>query len=273
MTEQKNIVHRGKSAEEITGIPKITSTPEITDALEITDTPEIAHTPEITDIPKITGILLAGGLSRRMGQNKALMPVGKRISIEQVLHALSPVCRNLLISANDPGRYAFLGMSVIPDVYPGKGPLAGIHACLRASATSWSLVAACDMPLVTADMAQDLVRLILEESVGTVQADVPDHEVIEQGEEERIGRVQAVIPVVEGRPQPLFALYHRSVMTSLEARLQLDELRLMDWLQELAVTYVPVEHLQAGAWGQGLFNMNRPQDYEEVIVKYRDNQP
>ncbi|QCT04638.1 formate dehydrogenase family accessory protein FdhD [Paenibacillus algicola] len=201
----------------------------------------------------ITGILLAGGRSRRMGQDKALLRFGRLSCIEQVQSALSVVCSDLLISANASRSYDFLGLPRVEDQYPGQGPLAGLHAGLKAARTSWSLVSACDMPLVTEGMASDLARM--------VRSLTP------------MGKVQAVVPVAEGRPQPLFAAYHDSAATVLEQRLQRGELRMMDALGELTVKWVPLEELAVceslHRWREGLFNMNEPKDYERLKGLHR----
>lgn len=208
-----------------------------------------------------TGIVLAGGASRRMGCDKALLAVGGVASIERVALRLREVCNKVLLSLNDPRPYSFLGLQPVRDIYTGKGPMAGLHACLSVSYTTWNAVAASDMPLVTADIIRALLRIATDGPLkpepevlgGTIvqHADAALHD--------------AVIPIMDGKPQPLLAVYHRDVCSSLDYRLRRNELRMMDWLNDLNVLYVPVEELSrltGTEAAKGLFNMNRPEDFE-----------
>ena len=76
---------------------------------------------------RVTGVIQAGGKSTRMGgQPKALLELGGRRIIERVLDAVAPVVDDVLIVTNTPALYAFLGVPMVPDVYPGPR-LAGRH--------------------------------------------------------------------------------------------------------------------------------------------------
>ena len=200
---------------------------------------------------EVTGILLAGGQSSRMGTDKALLPVQGSASIERAAEALKTVCSRVLLAAREASRYEFLGLEQAADHFPGKGPMAGLHAGLTASQTEWNAAAACDMPLVTGDMIKALVQ-------AAIQAERQ-----EGGAAMQVKPLEAVIPVLDGRPQPLLAVYRRSVQHSLEQCLGRGELRLMFWLRSLNALYVPAETLFAD--GRGLYNMNNPADYETVL--------
>ncbi|WP_422658646.1 molybdenum cofactor guanylyltransferase [Paenibacillus sp. EC2-1] len=214
----------------------------------------------------LTGIVLSGGSSRRMGRDKAMLPVGSVTSIERTALSLRAVCREVLISISNPKSYEFLGLRTVRDIYIGKGPMAGLHACLNRSETAWNMVVACDMPFVSAETMQALIQIAAgdmtrETEVEKTRADLP-HDL----RDEAVGRTEldAVIPVVGGKAQPLFALYHRDVQTSLANCLSRNELRMMDWLAQLHVLYVPVGDLSQRVGREttrDLFNMNEPEDY------------
>lgn len=190
----------------------------------------------------VTGIVLAGGASRRMGRNKALLPMGGVSLIERTVRALGKVSRRVIISTNEPESFRFLGVECVPDFYAGKGPMAGLHAALRASNSTWNVVAACDMPYIHEQFLHGLLNLV------NVQ-----------------GTAEAVIPVVQGRIHPLLAVYRREVVTSLERKLQAEQLRMVEWVQELQAVYVNEERLEAVTSldpQKVLFNMNTPDDYE-----------
>ncbi|AYB47665.1 molybdenum cofactor guanylyltransferase [Paenibacillus lautus] len=191
---------------------------------------------------QVTGIVLAGGASRRMGRNKALLPMEGMSLIERTVHALDKVSGRVILSANDPGPYQFLGLECVPDLYVGQGPMAGLHAALKSSRSTWNLVAACDMPYIHERFLQGLLDL----------ANMQD-------------TADAIIPVVEGRMHPLLAAYRREAAESLERRLIRGQLRMVEWVQELNAVFANEEEL-AEVTGLDprriLFNMNTPVDYK-----------
>ncbi|WP_411552433.1 molybdenum cofactor guanylyltransferase [Paenibacillus lautus] len=191
---------------------------------------------------QVTGIVLAGGASRRMGRNKALLPMEGMSLIGRTVHALDKVSGRVILSANDPGPYQFLGLECVPDLYVGQGPMAGLHAALKSSRSTWNLVAACDMPYIHERFLQGLLDL----------ANMQD-------------TADAIIPVVEGRMHPLLAAYRREAAESLERRLIRGQLRMVEWVQELNAVFANEEELTEVTGldpRRILFNMNTPVDYE-----------
>ena len=97
----------------------------------------------------LSGIILAGGASRRMGQNKAeLRLMGKTLLQRQIEKMSALGIQDVMLSGADCP--ALPGVRVIPDEYPGKGPLGGLHACLRAARNPSCLVVSVDAPLIPA---------------------------------------------------------------------------------------------------------------------------
>jgi molybdopterin-guanine dinucleotide biosynthesis protein A len=190
-------------------------------------------------------IILAGGKSSRMGTNKALLKIKEMPNVERILTALRPHFPHPILVTNDPDLYHFLGIQTVTDYFPGKGPLAGIHAGLAASPFEVNVSAACDMPFVSAELAKDLI----EKSLG----------------------YDAVIPVIGGKQQPLFAVYKKSLMGVMEEKLQNDKLRMKDLLDEVNVLYVTEQELRVGErLEQIFFNMNHPHEYEEALQLAED---
>src|ERR1700716_3400762 len=90
-------------------------------------------------------VILAGGLSRRMGRDKASLPAGDGTLIEHLARRLAPVVDET-IGAGGSGRSSLPGVIMVDDRYPGLGPLAGIHAGLRAARYRHVWVVGCDLP-------------------------------------------------------------------------------------------------------------------------------
>lgn len=209
---------------------------------------------DLMDQTKVTGVVLAGGRSSRMGTNKALLTVGSRKVIETLISAMSGVAEDVWIAANDREAYQDFGRTIVPDLLPGQGPLSGIHAALHATKTPWVLVAACDMPFVPPEL------------FGFLQDAVNEAEASHTG----VQGCQAVIPVEQGRVQPLLAAYHVSALPALEESLRSGKLRMTDWLEQLEVRYVSEEDVARATGrdaGHVFFNMNSPEDYERAVRK------
>lgn len=200
---------------------------------------------------KYTGIILAGGQSSRMGQNKALLTIQDHTIIERVAKALIPVVSSLWIAGNLNADYSFLDMPTIDDHFPGQGPLSGLHAGISTIISDWYVVSACDLPFASTALMQYLIQC----------TDNKD--------------IQAVIPVQAGRIHPLYAVYHLSVLPSLEQALHSQQLRVRDWLDQQRVHYVEIESLidhevEVDSSFQriseySLYNMNDPQSYKQVL--------
>jgi len=189
--------------------------------------------------PMITGVVLAGGNSRRMGFNKALLEVGGCRLVERVVHALREAFGRVMLVANEPADYLYLGMPVVSDIFPGRGPLSGIHAALVHAGTPYVFVAACDMPLADTRLARFLA-----------------------------GRAHGfdVVVVREGvYLEPMFAVYSRNCLTPVEALLRRDRARVTDFFPSVRVKYIERWELPPGIDFEGVFlNVNSPRDLERA---------
>jgi molybdenum cofactor guanylyltransferase len=182
-----------------------------------------------------TGVVLAGGASRRMGRDKSLLEVGGRTLLEHVAAQVSLAVDEVLVSANDPERYAFAGLRVVPDERPGEGPLMGIYSCLLAARHDRMLVAACDIPELPLSFLQSMLRLA--------------------------ARADIVAPRdAAGRLHPVLAVYRRSIAPMARAVLARGERRVAALCSEagLRTDYVS---LPEGSWYR---NLNTPADYERM---------
>jgi molybdopterin-guanine dinucleotide biosynthesis protein A len=110
--------------------------------------------------PPTLGVILAGGLSRRMGGNdKALLLLADRTLLEHATDRLAPQCESVIFNANgDLSRFAGMRLPVVPDSVPDHpGPLAGILAALEWSAAhrpdiDWVVSAPADTPFIPRDL-------------------------------------------------------------------------------------------------------------------------
>jgi molybdopterin-guanine dinucleotide biosynthesis protein A len=134
-----------------------------------------------------------------MGRDKAFLPLPGRSGetlAQSVARAVMEAAGNATL-VGDPERYGPLGHPVIPDLYPGEGPLGGILTVLEHTAADWNLVAACDMPGLTADFLRKLL-----ETARAQEADI----------------LLPVGPV--GKPEVLCAVYRKRALEGLAAAFQ-----------------------------------------------------
>ena len=184
------------------------------------------------------GWVLTGGASSRMGFDKALAEIEGRAMAALVAETAAKVCEMVSL-VGDPARYGGLGLPVIPDNFPGCGPLAGMEAALGATTGEWNLIVACDMPAL--DMAV-LTRLFAEGA----DCAVPQYE--------------------DGMVEPLCAVYHRRCHSAIRAALEGGVRKVTDALgmlqaQALVVRYVRVEQRDAFA------NLNTTRDLADYQRK------
>jgi molybdenum cofactor guanylyltransferase len=185
-----------------------------------------------------TAIVLAGGQSRRMGQDKALLPLEGRPLLEHVVDRLRPLFPEILVSAGQTDREPLPGVRVIPDEAPGHGPLMGIASALAASSHALNFVVACDMP----EIDERLVRRLLAAARGHDGAVPLDR---------------------EGRFEPLFAVYDRRVLPTVRARLAEGRRRIVSLYEDHDIVELPLA-------GAGLVNLNTLEDYESFTCKGAD---
>ena len=203
------------------------------------------------EVSKWTGIILAGGQSSRMGTNKALLELNGSSVLTHIAEAIRPAVSRIIVSAGpNEAIYSLMGderFECIQDDYPGKGPLAGLHAALKASSTDWNLVSACDMPLLQTSFFDGLKKLT-----------------------EQYPTSSAIVPCVEGRIHPLAGVYHRRILPELEQCLIHERLRVTRWLEQIGCRYVETAELeQAGVLRPELqlSNMNTPEEFEHVRLR------
>jgi molybdopterin-guanine dinucleotide biosynthesis protein A len=147
------------------------------------------------DTKDICAVILAGGRSRRMGFNKALLDVGGQPMIQILIDRVRPLTDQILISSNDDSSYRFLNFPVVPDHFTECGPLAGFHAAMLWNTCSLYLMLACDLPNLRAPVLFNLLSLA-------------------EG-------FDAVIPrTKDGLVHPLCAVYRRTCLPSIEKALQ-----------------------------------------------------
>jgi molybdopterin-guanine dinucleotide biosynthesis protein A len=190
----------------------------------------------------LTLSIQAGGESRRMGSDKALISFLGQPLILRVLNRLARVADEVLVTSNQPDNYRFLGLTPIPDLLPGSGALGGLYTALSAAGHPYVAVVACDMPFVSPELlAFELVML-------------------------RQSGADAAIPRTEVGTEPFHAIYRRDtclphVWTALEA----GKRRVDAWFDQVDIHYLSRSECLPYDPGQLAFlNINTPEDLKKA---------
>ncbi|WP_096198877.1 molybdenum cofactor guanylyltransferase [Bacillus sp. FJAT-45350] len=193
----------------------------------------------MTQTIPITGVLIAGGQARRFGAAKAFALYNEKPFYKYSLEALASLSTDTLIISHPDLVDEFMKREAVPiytdiEPYQGCGPLAGILTAINYTTTDWYLIAPCDTPLLTAELLQDIA------SAKTNQDD-------------------CVIPIVEGRKQPLIALYHRRTKTIIEELLKEGIYKVGALLERVEVNY-----LEASTKKKAFNNVNTKEDLLKI---------
>ena len=185
-------------------------------------------------IEDCTALILAGGESQRMGQDKACLLFSGMTLLEKISSVLQPMFASILVSTKEPRPTCAL-----PQVldHPGhKGPLAGLTAGLEQSRTSWVFAIGCDMPFIVPALIEYLSSL-------------------------REG-CDAVVPIVSNHPQPMAAFYSgRGLETLHELMSDGASHSMREFLDRISVRYVNEEELKEhDPMLRTFFDLDTPQD-------------
>ena len=201
----------------------------------------------------ITGIILSGGKSTRMGENKSLMKLGDRTVIEHTLLLMQSLLSEVILITNTPDEYKFLNIPLFEDVYKYRGPLAGIHSGLLNSTTEENFVISCDIPLITKEIIEYIIKYDTPHPITVCRAD--------------------------GYIQQLAGKYSKSLTPKIEALLKIEKDETRDSNQKKRkckvhslLDIVGAEIIEAkdlDFYSDGIFlNMNRQEDYQKILSKF-----
>ncbi|MBI2810941.1 MAG: molybdenum cofactor guanylyltransferase [Candidatus Melainabacteria bacterium] len=104
----------------------------------------------------VTALVLCGGKSRRMGRPKAFLPFEGTTMVNHVLNQVRDLFAEVFIVANEPDNYEDLGVDVVKDILPYRGPLGGILSGLLVAKHEYTFVIACDMPFVDKRLIREM---------------------------------------------------------------------------------------------------------------------
>ena len=190
-------------------------------------------------------VLLAGGKSRRMGKDKRFLRWTSSIQgrpqtlLQHVIARASELTDDIIVVTNDSLDVA--PARPVTDIHPDSGSLGGIYSGLMSICNNLAFVAAADMPFIDTHLVKTLM--------------------------ERVGEADAVVPVIDDRPEPLHAVYRKTCAASMHARIISNQLKIAPVFNALKTEWVSeVELRKIDPALRSFRNLNTPLDYRQALA-------
>lgn len=186
-----------------------------------------------------SAVVLAGGRSSRLGQDKAFLRINGQFLIETILEKLAQLSDEVIVVADDIEKYEQFEAVVVGDVFPGQGALGGIYSGLRAATRNRSLVVACDMPFLNLSLLRYMQGL------------APQYDV--------------VIPRMGRLTEAVHAIYSCNCLPFIEEQLQVGDLRIISFFPQVRVRYVDRDEMDTfDPEHLSFFNINSQADLDKA---------
>ena len=180
----------------------------------------------------LSAAVLAGGMSSRLGFPKALLRLGTgRTLIEDTVRKLACLSDDVIVVANEP-VFEVYGARRVPDLVPGAASLGGIYTAVWAARHERVIVVGCDMPFLSVELLSSLAAL--------------------EGD--------AVVPRIDGYPEPLHAVYATACLPAVERRVRAGQLKIAGFFPEVRVRYVDDVDRRS------FRNVNTPEALREAVA-------
>jgi molybdopterin-guanine dinucleotide biosynthesis protein A len=216
-------------------------------------------------LPHVSALVLAGGQSRRMGRDKAFLDFDGAPLIERVIERVQSVCAETIIVVNDTEKYTRFGLRVVRDIYQGKGSLGGIFSGLQAASEEYALAVACDLPFLNDALLRYLITLAPQADVVIPRSHAPTGKAKDATRYEHLA-------VKESGLQATQAIYSKRCLEPMRARLLADDLRIINFFDEVRVRVVePDEVARFDPQMLSFINVNRPSDLAMALSQVKEN--
>jgi molybdopterin-guanine dinucleotide biosynthesis protein A len=195
-------------------------------------------------------VIQAGGLSKRMGQNKALMLFRGQPLISRVIQRITPLAGEILITTNQPEKLTFLGLPLFRDIIPGKGVLGGLLTSLQIASNPLVAVIACDLPFINPALIAYESNILFKNN-----------------------QYDLVVPKTSKGFEPLHAVYRRNVcLPAVKDALLAGEMRMASWFHRVNMYVLSSDEIfNLDPFGYSFTNINTPEDLlfaEKIADKY-----
>jgi molybdopterin-guanine dinucleotide biosynthesis protein A len=192
----------------------------------------------------ISGIILCGGKSLRMGENKAFIKIGGIAIINRICALFKELFEEVIIVSNEKELFKHLDSKIHADILPNKGALGGLYTGIYFSNFNYSFCVACDMPFISRSLVQFLIRNIGDEDV--------------------------IVPRTKDGLQPLHALYSKNCLNPIKGIIDQGKYKILDFYNMVKVKMIPEEDfISLDPSKVSFINVNTP---EELTWLRRDKE-
>ena len=188
----------------------------------------------------ITGIILAGGKSSRMGEDKGFLKLNGKTFMSSIIEALNPIVGEIIIVSNN-SEYDVFNLKRVADSMEDSGPLAGLYSGLLHSETENNIVLSCDVPLISTSVLKKLLE------------GAPSEAEVIQFES-------------EGKTMPLVAMYKKKCRHHFLKLLQTNERRLRFAIDQLDVKTITLD----SELGKTVRNINTISELKDLKHEFED---
>ncbi len=188
----------------------------------------------------ITGVILAGGSSKRYGQNKAFLEIDGIRLIDRIAEEMKNIFKQVILVANEKKEYEYLGIPIIEDLIKGLGPIGGIYTGLMSISEQAGFFIACDMPFINSQ----LVRYMVD-----IKKDVH----------------AAVVPLVANEVEPLHAIYAKSCLGPIRNLIDSKHYHVRLFYDQITIRYVKEDEIRKfGSPSRAFLNINTPDEFAKM---------
>lgn len=191
---------------------------------------------------QITGIILCGGKSSRMGENKSLLKLGDKTIVEIIIDKIKSYCSEIIISTNN-NDFDFLPYQKVPDKIKGIGPISGFHSCLTESKTEHNIFISGDTPFIPDELLSYLIQEIHNKKLALVK--------------------------FENHIQPMFGYFNKSILLDIEYHISSKNMKPINIFENLNPKIIDIKQGNILYQENSFFNINTKSDYEIAIDIYK----
>jgi molybdopterin-guanine dinucleotide biosynthesis protein A len=196
-------------------------------------------------ISGVSGIILAGGKSRRYGENKALVKINGIPLIKRVLGVMETLFSSIILITNTPETYSFLNLPMFEDKIKGLGPLGGIYTGLDVISEKAGFFVACDMPFLN----PDLIRYQVTARQG----------------------YDVVVPTFSGKFEALHALYTQNCLPEIGRMIYAGVYQTIRLFRSVSVRYVEEGEIRRfDPELKSFSNINKPEELRKMALNSFD---
>ncbi len=187
-----------------------------------------------------TAVILAGGKSRRMGQDKTQLMYRGQTLLAGAIDRFSAAFDRVYLSVGTADKYPDISAERVVDIYPGCGPMAGLHAALLKTPDEGVFLAAADLPFSSPEAALKVIELCGDSA-------------------------SAVIVDENGRFEPAFGYYKKSLLSYIEEYLAGGKYKMLQLFDALPCRRISSDELGPLWRPDMLDNLNYPEDYKRLL--------